>query len=56
MKTTIVKSSFNLSEQSIFGLNKAHRANIVHDRERTTSGIYSGSLDLYMNQTNRAKG
>ena len=48
MKTTIVKNSFSFLEKSVFGREKSEKAQTVHDRKRSASGIYNQSLNLYM--------
>ena len=48
MKTTIVKNSFSFLEQSVFGRGKSEKAQTVHDRKRSATGIYNQSLNLYM--------
>ena len=46
MKTTIVKTCS--WKQSVFGRGKSEKAQTVHDRKRSATGIYNQSLNLYM--------
>ena len=52
MKTSIVKNSLSLVEESVFDRDKSKKAKTVHDRKRSASGIYNQSLNLYMDQIN----